>query len=140
MSEHVSFDYDRFISTQQVALFRGDMLIPMNDATIPIPREMIQRIIDEFGQYDAPHLIYAIEICSKREPTLIAPHLPGLLTHEDSSVVAAAARALRRMPIDESMINKVRQVLPTLSLDYQSGLKHLIPELETILAQRHTCQ
>jgi hypothetical protein len=140
MSEQGGFSYERFMSAQQIALFQGDMLIPLNNATIPIPPETIQRLVDEFDTYDPPHLIYAIEICDKRAPAIVARHLPRLLSNKDSSVQAAVARALFRLPpecVDSDLIASVRQSLAGVQQDRQYGLRDLLPDLEKKLLLRH---
>jgi len=141
MSEQGGFSYERFISAQQVALFRGDMLIPLNNAAIPIPRETIQRLVDEFDTYDPPHLVYAIEICDNRAPDIVVRHLPRLLRNKDSSVQAAVARALFRLPprcVDSDLIASVRQALTVVQQDRQYGLRDLLPDLEKKLQLRHS--
>jgi hypothetical protein len=94
-----AFQYEQFVKLTESNVF--SYVEPfVADSRVPIPHEILQKILADLSTFDESHLVYAIELGPDRAPDLFAGVLPQLLTHPSRSVRLAASRALERLPAD----------------------------------------
>lgn len=107
-----TLEYKSFLN-----LTDGDLyayLEPFLDSAIPVPEDVLDRMLAELPRYDESHLVYAIEIGPDHAPDAFAPALPDYLSHKSQAVRTAASRALTRLPdrlITEKLVNDARSAL-----------------------------
>jgi hypothetical protein len=93
------FNYQRFQSLSDNNLF-AYLVELLNDATISISDQDIERIKSELETFDDYHLIFAIEVGMDRRPDIFLSLVPKYLAHPELSVRLAVHRTLLNLPED----------------------------------------
>jgi hypothetical protein len=91
-----SFDYSRFVELSSSDLYA--YVEPFLNPSVPIPQNVLQRMLSDLPNYDEPHLAYAIELGPDHAPDLFAPVLASYLSHNSQAIRCSASRALSRLP------------------------------------------
>ena len=133
MNEIADFDYDRFISLQQVNLAHYMEAVIRNRSAL-VPGELLDRLLSELPRYDGYHLAYALQIGFDRSPEAFLPRLPHYLASAEAGVCSTVYNILDHLPasqVTQELVDSVRAVV-SLGLPWK-GLADIVDKLDARL-------
>jgi hypothetical protein len=138
MNHPSDFQYERFraLSGSELVAYMEPLI---NDPSIRIPSEVIERMILDLPTYDDDHLVYALELLGYNAPERITPHVPRFLAHPSGSVRCAASRILQHLPdgrISRDLVDSVRGALASYAPDFFPGREFFASVLEDLERRR----
>jgi hypothetical protein len=100
MKDVPAFSLDHFLSLSSSELVSYAELF-VNRESESIPEEVYPPLVAVLTKLDGPHLVYALEICTRLRPGDFVYRAVEFLSHPDASVCCAACRAIEYLPKHE---------------------------------------